>query len=226
MLYGLRRGEVLGLRWRDVDFSQGVLHIKQQIQRIGAGLQQVDPKTDSSIRDEPLLATAREALQRQRTKQAAARLAAGEKWQGPGSDEELVFTTRTGTPIEPRNLYRSFLQICEQHGIRRIKLHEVRHTNGTTQKNLNVPERDTQAVLGHSSASTTSIYQHVSLDNKRTALEKVEDHLFTAQFAASQSGSRQTLPSTKKKLHLIGEVLSGGPTGTRTQDTWLKRPLL
>ncbi|WP_410641207.1 tyrosine-type recombinase/integrase [Amycolatopsis sp. lyj-346] len=224
VLYGLRRGEVLGIRWRDVDFEKGVLRIRQQIQRIGASLQEVELKTNSSERDQPLLTTAREALMRQRDKQAAARSAAGNEWVGPGTNDELVFTTRTGSPIEPRNLYRSFHRILEKDGIRRIKLHELRHTNGTTQKDLDVPERDIQAVLGHSNVSTTRIYQHVSLSNKRDALEKVENHLFTRQSTVYQRRSRQTLPSTKKKLHLNGEVLSGGASQTRTGDTRLFRP--
>ena len=224
VLYGLRRGEVLGIRWRDVDFEEGVLRIRQQVQRIGASLQEVELKTNSSERDQPLLATAREVLMRQRDKQAVARSAAGKEWVGPGTNDELVFTTRTGSPIEPRNLYRSFHRILEKNGIRRIKLHELRHTNGTTQKDLDVPERDIQAVLGHSNASTTRIYQHVSLGNKRDALEKVENHLFARQVTVDQPRSRQTLPSTKKKLHLNGEVLSGGASQTRTGDTRLFRP--
>lgn len=224
VLYGLRRGEVLGIRWRDVDFDKDVLRIRQQIQRIGTSLQEVELKTDSSERDQPLLTTAREALMRQRDKKAAARSAAGNEWVGSGTNDELVFTTRTGSPIEPRNLYRSFHRILEKDGIRRIKLHELRHTNGTTQKDLDVPERDIQAVLGHSNVSTTRIYQHVSLSNKRDALEKVENHLFTRESTVYQRRSRQTLPSTKKKLHLNGEVLSGGASQTRTGDTRLFRP--
>ncbi|MGA5426644.1 tyrosine-type recombinase/integrase [Streptomyces koyangensis] len=219
VLYGLRRGEVLGIRWRDVDFEKGVLHIRQQIQRIDGKLQEVELKTESSERDEPLLATAREVLMKQQAKQADARLAASADWLGAGTDEELVFTTRTGNPIEPRNLYRSFHRILEKHGIRRIKLHELRHTNGTAQKDLDVPERDTQAVLGHSSVSTTRLYQHVSLRNKRNALEKVESHLFTQQFAEGEAGSRQRLPSSQQIYRRMITSISGGPTGTRTQDT-------
>lgn len=225
VLYGLRRGEVLGIRWCDVDFEKGVLRIRQQIQRIGGKLQEVELKTDSSERDEPLLATARDVLLKQRAKQEAVRLAAGTDWLGAGTEDELVFTTRTGNPIEPRNLYRSFHRIIERNGIRRIKLHELRHTNGTAQKDLNVPASDTQAIFGHSSVATTRIYQHVSLSNKRDALEKVENHLFAQQFAEGEAGSRQRLPSSQQIYRRMISPISGGPTGTRTQDTWLKRPI-
>ena len=224
-LYGLRRGEVIGIRWRDVDFEQGVLHIKQQIQRIDGELKQVELKTHASRRDEPLLASVRDVLIEQHTKQATARATAGKDWQGVGTDEELVFTTKTGRPIESRNLYRSFLRICEQHGIQRITLHGMRHTNATTQKNLQVHDRDIQAILGHGDVRTTGIYEHVDLSSKRDALEKVEQRLFYQQAVENSGGSRQMLPSTKKKLHRIGEVLSGGSSQTRTGDTRLFRPI-
>jgi integrase len=198
VLYGLREGEVLGIRWRDVDFAGDVLHIRQQVQRIDRKLQQVDLKTESSNRDEPLMATAREALMSHRNRQAAFRLAAGANWKGGGGEDELVFTTRPGNPIDPRGLYRTFQRICAAHGLRAITLHGLRHTNTTTQKDLEIPERDTQAILGHSSLSTTRIYQHVSLSNKQKALEKVEQHLFDQQFAEDRLGSRQSLPSNKK----------------------------
>ncbi|HSE61069.1 MAG TPA: tyrosine-type recombinase/integrase [Candidatus Saccharimonadales bacterium] len=119
-LYGLRRGEVLGLRWCDVDFEHGVLRIRQQIQRINGALQQVELKTESSNGDEPLLDSARRVLLTRREEQAAARVSAGDAWQGSGTVAELVFTTRTGRPIEPRNLYRSFLRLCQLHNLRRI----------------------------------------------------------------------------------------------------------
>ncbi|SBW24544.1 hypothetical protein FDG2_4204 [Candidatus Protofrankia californiensis] len=225
VLYGLRRGEVLGIRWREIDFEKGILSIRQQIQRIDGKLQEVELKTDSSERDEPLLATARDVLMKQRSKQEAARLAAGADWLGAGTKDDLVFTTRTGNPIEPRNLYRSFHRIIEKHGIRRIKLHELRHTNGTAQKDLNVPASDTQAIFGHSSVATTRIYQHVSLSNKRNALEKVENYLFSQQFAEGEAGSRQRLPSGRQIYRRMVSPTSGGPTGIRTQDTWLKRPI-
>jgi integrase len=155
VLYGLRRGEVLGLRWCDVDFKYGVLRIEQQLQRVAGELRQSDLKTEAGRRDEPLVSAAAEVLREQRVKQLAARAAAGERWQGPGNDLELVFTTRTGRPIDPRNLFRSFIRICTQNGIRRITVHGVRHTNITVQKNVGVPDRDIQKIVGHTDVRTT-----------------------------------------------------------------------
>ncbi|WP_159025315.1 tyrosine-type recombinase/integrase [Streptomyces pluripotens] len=224
VMYGLRRGEVLGIRWRDVNFADGVLHIRQQVQRINGVLQQVDLKTDTSVRDEPLLTTVADKLLAHKHEQEAARLLAGDNWQGTGNHDELVFTTRSGRPMESRNLYRSFLRICERYGLRRITVHGMRHTNATTQKKLNVHDRDIQAILGHGDVRTTGIYEHTDMNSKRSALEKVETALL-AQAAHDRTRCRQEQPSNKKKLHRIGEVLSGGSSQTRTGDTRLFRPI-
>ena len=93
MLYGLRRGEVLGLSWSDIDFAQGLMRIRQQLVRAGHQLQLGPVKTAAGRRKLPLLGIAREALL---TEQAAVKSAAcGNSW----ARHELVFTTRTGNAI-------------------------------------------------------------------------------------------------------------------------------
>jgi integrase len=222
LLYGLRRGEVLGLRWCDIDHHNGILRIRQQLQRIGGELRQVDLKTDSSHRDEPLLATAQLVLANQLARQAAARQTTGRAWQGSGDENELVFTTRSGRPLESRNLYRSFLRICDARGLRRITLHGLRHTNATAQKNLRIHARDIQAILGHADVRTTGIYEHVNMENKRVALEKVDRHVFGDKDKDDgNSRCRHLLPSS----HLTGVLRTsfyfGGSSQTRTGDTRL-----
>lgn len=222
VLYGLRRGEVLGLRWCDVDFDQGVVRIRQQIQRINGKLRQVGLKTRESERDEPLLATVGTALLEQRDRQVASRTRAGDGWHGAGTEAELVFTTRTGQPIEPRNLYRSFLRICDEHSIRRITVHGMRHTNATTQKGLNVHPRIIQAVLGHGDVRTTGIYEHVDIESKRDALQKVESRLFEQVASDGSEFSRQIGLLSRQFVAQITSTFSGGPSGIRTHDTRLK----
>ena len=213
-LYGLRRGEAIGLRWRDVDFDHGVLRIRQQVQRIDGELRQVELKTETSERDEPLLATAREALLRQRDTQTAARIEAGDAWQGTGDDNELVFTTRTGRPLESHNLARSFFRICTQQNLPRITIHGLRHSNATAQKDLDVHARDTQAILGHGDIRTTGIYEHVGLDSKRNALRKVEGRLFAA--SANRDNCRQNCRQTENER--IGGNSDSLPKKTSTPD--------
>ncbi|MBF6185034.1 site-specific integrase [Nocardia puris] len=236
-LYGLRAGEVVGIRWCDVDFDHGVLRIRQQVQRIDGELRQVELKTESSRRDEPLLATAHDALLQHRARQAVARDAAGAAWQGAGDENELVFTTSTGRPLESHNLARSFMRICKRLDLPRVTLHGLRHSNATTQKSLDVHSRDIQAILGHGDVRTTGIYEHVDLASKRNALAKVEDRLFTA--AVNRGRSRQNCrqaadlvvsanadsPPTKTPTPDGVGGFVGGSSQTRTGDTRLFRAI-
>jgi integrase len=98
----------------------------------------------------------------------------GEAWQ----DNGLVHTTKTGRPIEPRNLVRSFRRICTNADIRAIKVHHLRHTTATLLKKLGVPARDAQLILGHSRlAVTLEIYTHEDGEGQRDALGKINDEL-------------------------------------------------
>lgn len=175
-LYGLRRGEAIGLRWGDIDFVRRELHIRQQVFRAGGVVQQGPVKTEAGQRDLPLLAVAREALIQHREEQPIA------------GDMELVFTSSTGRPIEPYNFTRAFQTICARHKIRRIKLHHLRHSAATTLKDLGVPARDTQLILGHSHVSITQqIYQHDTMDSRRTALERMERALIPNKSEADEA---------------------------------------
>lgn len=210
LIYGLRRGEVLGLRWCDVDFKDGTLHIRQQLQRVGGELHQGPVKTKAGRRDLPLVGAGRAALLEQHARQQATGLSGG-----------LVFTTATGRPIEPNNFVRSFQRLCRQHGLRVIKVHHLRHTAATLLKKLGVPARDTQLILGHSHISVTQeIYQHVDMDSRRDALERIEG-VFSTQ-TQSDGFSRQDKPSLWSVEDMWKRIISGGPAGDRTQDTLLK----
>ena len=175
LLYGLRRGEVLGLRWRDVDEEDGELRVRQHIQRVHGELRIGPVKTAAGRRDLPLLlGLAAEALETRRAAQAADRAELGSAWQDTG----LIFSTKTGRPIEPRNLARSFHRICETHGLRQISVHHLRHTTATLLKNFGVPARDAQLILGHSRlAVTLEIYTHEDRQAQRDALGRISDAL-------------------------------------------------
>ncbi len=98
---------------------------------------------------------------------AADHQALGRAWQDTG----LVFTTRSGRPIEPRNLVRSFRRICDNNNIRVIKVHHLRHTTASLLKKLHVPPRDAQMILGHAHISTTmQIYTYVDDEARNDAL--------------------------------------------------------
>jgi integrase len=178
MLYGLRRGETLGLRWADIDLDAGTIHIRQQLQRISGQLHLGPLKTRAGRRDLPLLDLARQALKLQAERQAAYRTDMGSAWPDTG----LVFTTRTGRPIEPRNLVRSFRRICANNKIRVIKVHHLRHTVGSLLKDLGVPGRDAQTILGHTRISTTlEIYTDTDEQARRDALTRLHGLLNDGQ---------------------------------------------
>jgi len=171
ILYGLRRGEVLGLRWDDIDFDGGTIHIRQQLQRVRGELFLAPVKTQAGKRGLPLLDTAAQALKLQAERQALYRIDMGSAWPETG----LVFTTRTGRPVEPRNFVRSFRRICDDSKIRLIKVHHVRHTVGSLLKDLGVPARDAHTILGHTRISTTlEIYTDTDEQARRDALTRLQ----------------------------------------------------
>lgn len=141
--YGLRRGEGLGLRWTDIDLDTGTIHVRQQLQRIRGQLYLGPVKSRAGQRELPILSLARQALEDQRARQAGYRADMGGAW----PETNLVFTTRTGRPVEPRNLVRSFRRICDDNNVRAIAVHHVRHTVASLLKAIGVPARDAQIIL-------------------------------------------------------------------------------
>jgi integrase len=122
-----------------------------------------------------MLPLAADAIAIREAAQEADRQVLGEAWEARYG---LVFTTRTGRPVEPRNLVRSFHRICSAHGLRPIAVHHLRHTTATLLKNLGVPARDVQIILGHSRlAVTLEIYTHEDRQAQREALGKISDVL-------------------------------------------------
>jgi integrase len=102
----------------------------------------------------------------------------GRDWPETG----LVFTTRTGRPVEPRNFGRSFRRICDDHKVRLIKVHPLRHTVGFLLKDPKVPARDAQTILGHTRISTTlEIYTDTDDEARREALTRLHGLLDQGQ---------------------------------------------
>ncbi|SDC24472.1 Site-specific recombinase XerD [Streptomyces sp. LaPpAH-199] len=119
----------------------------------------------------PLPALCVAPLRWERLRQAALREAAGDQWEETG----YVFTTRTGRPIEPRNLYRSFTRVAATAGLRVIRLHDARHGCATLLTAAGVPPRVVMEILGHSQiAVTMNIYAHVVQDTQREAVSHLD----------------------------------------------------
>lgn len=212
--YGLRRGEVIGLSWQQVDMEQGTIRVSQQLQRINGQLTLGDVKTEAGQRLLPIVPRVLRELT----------LLSHEHRSG----SDLVFTSSTGTPIDPKNFVRTFHQIAAAAGLPRIKLHHVRHTTATMLKDLGVPARDAQLILGHAHVTTTQqLYQHGDISQQKIALEKLEGVLYHrsddgVQLPVAVNVAVKLGFSTGRRP--IWEALtSGGPGGTRTLDTLLKR---
>jgi integrase len=171
---GLRRGELLGLRWQDTDLDAGTLEVVQTLQRVGGALRFVRPKTEHSARTVPLPPLCIDALREHRRQQFAERACAWPDWQENG----LVFPTRIGTPMEPDNLRRSWGRIRTAAGLTGTRLHDMRHTCVSLLLHLGVAPDMVREIVGHSDIGVTmTIYAHTSLDEKRTALGKLGDAL-------------------------------------------------
>ncbi|KNE83187.1 MULTISPECIES: tyrosine-type recombinase/integrase [Streptomyces] len=167
---GLRRGEVLGLRWSDVDLDGRVLRVSNQLQRIGGELYQSTTKTGKA-RPVPLPLICLAALRWHRLRQADAARKRGAELDLSG----LVFTTRTGQPIEPRNLNRSFSRLTASAGLRPIRLHDARHGCATLLTAAGVAPRVLMEILGHSQISMTmDVYTHVAQDTQREAISHMD----------------------------------------------------
>lgn len=169
---GLRKGELLGLRWQDVDLGGGLLHVRQSAQRVhGVGMVFGPPKSARSRRDIPLPAYAVRVLRDHRVKQAEERLALGPYWEDTG----LVFTSTIGTVIEPRNLARTLDRLIVEAGVRRIRFHDLRHTCASLLLAQGVPPRVVMDVLGHSQFSITmDLYSHVMPSALRDAADAMD----------------------------------------------------
>lgn len=171
---GLRRGELLGLRWSDVDPAAGTLTVRQNLVRAGGKLIVQPPKTRKSRRTLPMPDLTVAALRRQRTAQTAERLRAGPAW----ADNDLVFATSLGTPIEPRNLSRFFHSVRERAGLGGVRLHDLRHTCITLLLSMGTPPHIVQAIAGHSHIDVTmTIYAHSALDDQTRALRGLGEAL-------------------------------------------------
>jgi integrase len=177
---GLRRGELLGLRWADLELDTGLLHVRQTVQRLGAdkGLVLGPPKSARSRRSVPVPASVLMELRSHRVRQTAEHKEARANGHVPAPQfADLVFTTSIGTPLEPSNLRRDFDTLAAAAGLRRIRFHDLRHTCASLLFAQGVPPRVVMDLLGHSTLSiTTDLYAHVmpsTLTDAATAMDAI-----------------------------------------------------
>ena len=165
---GMRPGEVLGLRWQDIDDATSLLSVTgtlKQARRITPGGQGVvrmernEPKTLASRRPITISPELGQALDRQKMYESLARITAGQNWVESG----YVITTLVGTPVSLSNLRKAYIKFLSANTFRYIRLHDIRHSVATLSLGLGIPIEQVSQVLGHTRIETTkSIYaQHV-----------------------------------------------------------------
>jgi integrase len=168
---GMRRGEILGLRWRDVSLDSAVLTVNNTLEETKAGMRLKEPKSKRSRRNITLPTLMVDALREHKIAQAQERLMLGLG----RADDGYVFTTLEGGPVRPRNLSKEFTRIVERAGARRVSLHSLRHTHASQLLKDGVHVKVVSERLGHSSISITlDIYAHTIPNMQADAAARID----------------------------------------------------
>lgn len=183
LLTGLRKGELLGLRWQDIDWTAGTLTVRQNqdshhVREFAA------PKTQAGRRTIALDANTLELLRAHQTAQKRQRLAVGPAWQ----DWDLVCCTGIGSPLSARNVSRDFDKLQTQAGVPRIRFHDLRHTHGSLLREHGADLRIIADRLGHTQVSfTAQVYVHARTDAQQAPATAISQALFSALVGPTSS---------------------------------------
>jgi len=171
---GLRRGELLGLQWADIDLDSGHLSVRRTLSRVKGGMSFQPPKTEASQRKILLPAACIAALKRYRQRQGLDRREAAERW----TDQDLVFASSTGRPLDPAYLHRQHETLCYLAEVRYIRFHDLRHSCATLLLEQGVELVTIKDLLGHARLHVTAdVYAHVRPRLHRNAIEALNQAL-------------------------------------------------
>jgi len=176
LTYGMRRGEILGLRYSDIDFDNKKIYFRQQYIRLDSGHKMTSLKTVSSNRDVPLDPIIEAAILDHANKKGVEIPPFERK---PSlSMSGTIIRSRNNTPIQPRNFLRCFQNLAKRLDLPHLTIHDKRHVAGTGFKDVGMPIKDAQKILGHSKPETTmKIYQHGTLETQRVGISAVTARL-------------------------------------------------
>lgn len=180
---GLREGELLALKWSDIDFIENTVSVSKTIKRVpiiekdGSRKYKIieqEPKTKSSIRIVPLPDNIVIELEKHRAKQNIEKMENRDIY----NDMNYIFADKFGNPLESKRPNRNFQSVLKSIDIKPIKFHSLRHTYATRLFEQNVPIKTVQKLMGHKDSSTTlDIYTHVMPSEKIKAVEKINNLL-------------------------------------------------
>jgi integrase len=168
----MRKGEILGLMWSDVDWEKSTLRVERQLQPLSfEGGALVPTKTKSGRRNIIVADGALAQLKAHREKQALQKALAGDRWKEHG----MIFTTSIGTYIDQTKVSRAFKQMLQEAGLPDIRFHDLRHTSLSILLENGIPVNTVQSRAGHSKASvTTDIYGHAMARSQQEAARMIE----------------------------------------------------
>lgn len=172
---GLRRGELAGLQWQDIDFQNEIISVRRALKYMkGKGCFLSNTKTKKSKRDLRLPSEVFTILRRYKVVQTEERLSVGDQWE----DNDFLFTTWNGRAMNPNTPYHWLMDFCEQTGQRFLGIHAFRHLNASLLINCGTDVTTVSRSLGHSQSSTTlNIYAHTFSTAQAKASEAIANAL-------------------------------------------------
>lgn len=171
---GMRCGEILGLKWRDVDFQTDMIHVQRSYTHAEKGYKFEAPKTKKGRRSIAVPKVILAELEQHRALQQSERALAGPAWQ----DDDLVVATSLGKPVQAHNVRMAFKRLIQQSGVKAIRIHDLRHTHATMLGKNGVHPRVIQERLGHEDiAVTLQTYSHVLPIMQEEAVRKIDEIL-------------------------------------------------
>ena len=174
LFLGLRRSEIVGLRWKDVDMENGIIHIRNTVVRFKTVSELEKTKSKASKRDLFMPNALKEYLQMVWDRQEEERKLVGRTY----SDTEHICQWPDGTVFKPEYVSHRFTKLLERNALPKIRFHDLRHTAGSILINSGHTVKQVQEFLGHEKASTTlDIYTHVSLEGKKDTAEMMDQLL-------------------------------------------------
>ncbi len=172
---GMRRGELLGLKWQDINLDAEVLQVRRALTRMptGQGYKETEPKTKSGRRGIALVPFAVEALRQHWKSQQEMRAIAGDVWQ----DHDYVFCKEDGSHLNPgHDVYEQFKIVLKKAGLPAARFHDLRHSTATLLLSKGVHPKVVQEILGHSAINITmDTYSHVLPNIQKDAMGKLDD---------------------------------------------------
>ncbi|WCK54760.1 site-specific integrase [Aneurinibacillus sp. Ricciae_BoGa-3] len=168
---GMRRGELLGLCWKDVDLSNGIIRVRQTLQMIvGTGIIFKEPKSGKG-RTVTMTTALINMLQNHKIQQNKSKLAFGDIYQDYG----LVFTQGNGKYIQPSELTKAFKKMVNEARVTKVRFHDLRHTHATLLLQQNIHAKVVSERLGHSTIGITlDTYSHVLPNMQKEAAQKFD----------------------------------------------------